>query len=139
MAREVFVDTSGLYALADRKDLAHEAASKLIAKFYNTKTSLVLTDYVLDETLTLASVRSGPQAALKVLDLTETSRFFRMLFIDSERFNAAKFYFRKHADQGYSFTDCTSFVLMKELRLQAALTTDSHFHKAGFEALLQTP
>ena len=36
----------------------------------------------------------------------------------------------------YSFADCASFVVMRELGLRQALTTDGHFHEAGFEALL---
>ena len=32
----------------------------------------------------------------------------------------------------FSFTDCTSFVVMRELRLREALTTDHHFAQMGF-------
>jgi len=42
----------------------------------------------------------------------------------------------RHRDKDYSFTDCTSFVVMKELRLKDALTTDRHFRQAGFHILL---
>lgn len=136
MAREVFVDTSGIYALADRRDPAHRSARKCLEQFRKEKFVLLLTDYIVDEALTLALVRSGRPAALCILDLVEGSRFFRLVGIGGARFEAAKAYFRKHIDQGYSFTDCTSFVVMKEQRVSAALTTDRHFEKAGFEALL---
>ena len=53
-------------------------------------------------------------------------------------FDATKSFFRKHADHAYSFTDCTSFVVMRELKLTQALTSDRHFTQAGFEALLPT-
>ena len=43
----------------------------------------------------------------------------------------------KHIDQEFSFTDCTSFVVMKELRLREALATDHHFRIAGFVPLLE--
>ncbi len=35
-------------------------------------------------------------------------------------------------------TDCTSFIVMKEERLQEALTTDAHFVQAGFKTLVAT-
>ena len=40
------------------------------------------------------------------------------------------------ADRHYSFTDCTSFVVMRELKIRQAVTTDHHFAGAGFEPLL---
>ena len=43
---------------------------------------------------------------------------------------------RRQADQGYSFVDCLGFCLMKERKIAAALTTDAHFRKAGFTAVL---
>ncbi len=39
----------------------------------------------------------------------------------------------KLADQGPSFTDCVSFVLMKRRRLRRVFTFDRHFAAAGFE------
>jgi predicted nucleic acid-binding protein len=45
----------------------------------------------------------------------------------------------KHIDQGWSFTDCLSFQVMKARRLREALTKDEHFEKAGFVALLRDP
>jgi predicted nucleic acid-binding protein len=56
--------------------------------------------------------------------------------MDGERFARTKVFFRKHADHAYSFTDCSSFVVMRELGLQDALTTDRHFREAGFRVLL---
>jgi predicted nucleic acid-binding protein len=32
-------------------------------------------------------------------------------------------------------TDCTSFIIMRELRISDVLTTDEHFTEAGFEVL----
>jgi len=136
-SREVFVDTSGLYALIDRQDSLHAAARTLVEGWLREGRRLVTTDAVVSETLTLARVRSGPMVALRVLDLIEQSVGLRLESIGATRFNAAKAFFRRHTtDHRYSFTDCTSFVVMRELRLDIALTSDRHFVEAGFEASL---
>jgi hypothetical protein len=44
--------------------------------------------------------------------------------------------FTENRYHGYSFTDCTSFEIMRELGIRDALTTDAHFVEAGFVALL---
>jgi hypothetical protein len=136
--REAFIDTSGLYALVDRKDPHHARARDAALKLTGHGRQLVLTDYVISETVTLARSRSGGRVALRVLDLVEQSVGIRIERIDAARFDQTRAYFRKHADHDYSFTDCSSFVVMRELRLRQALTTDRHFREAGFEALLAT-
>ncbi|MBI5754187.1 hypothetical protein HZA40_03540 [Candidatus Peregrinibacteria bacterium] len=39
-------------------------------------------------------------------------------------------------DQYFSCTDCVSFMVMKDLKIKDALTTDKHFTIAGFNNLL---
>jgi predicted nucleic acid-binding protein len=138
-SREVFVDTSGLYALVDRKDAHHATARAVVERLLRAGRRLVATDYVLAETVNLANARSGTRVAIRVLDLIEQSAGIRIEWIGASRFDITKVFFRKHADHSYSFTDCTSFVLMRELKLSQALTTDHHFSQAGFETLLPTP
>jgi predicted nucleic acid-binding protein len=40
-------------------------------------------------------------------------------------------------DKDWSFTDCISFVVMRERHVSEALSTDHHFEQAGFVALLK--
>jgi len=51
------------------------------------------------------------------------------------RAEKARFWFFKWQDKAFSFTDCTSFVVMRELKIKKALTADHHFIEAGFETL----
>ena len=136
MASDVFVDSAGLYALADHRDPAHSHAERIVGERARAGRRLVLTDYILDEAATLAMARRGGYAALRLLEIPDLSGGFDLEWIGPERFAAAKALFRKHADHGYSFTDCTSFIVMRELGLAEALTTDRHFRAAGFKPLL---
>lgn len=135
-ANEVFADTSALYALIDRRDARHGAAREAVERIVRAGRLIVTTDYVVTETVNLANARGGKLVAGRVLDLIEQSAGIRVEWIGAERFTRTKAYFRRHADHDYSFTDCTSFIVMKEERLTEALTTDSHFVQAGFKPLM---
>ena len=57
MASEIFIDTSGFYALLVRGDDQHARAAEVLRKAANRKRGLVTTDYVLNETATLLLAR----------------------------------------------------------------------------------
>jgi len=137
-SREIFVDTSGLYALVDRKDAHHPVARAVIERGLRSGRRLLATDYIVAEAVNLANARSGSRVATRVFDLIEQSAGIRIEWIGAARFDITKAFFRKYSDHDYSFTDCTSFVVMRELKLMQALTSDRHFIQAGFEALLPT-
>jgi uncharacterized protein len=132
----VFADTLFFFALAAKRDHAHTLATTIYARLLRNGQRLIITDYVIDETLTLVKLRTEARIALALLERIEQSPAVVVENIDAARLMAAKSMFRKHADHGYSFTDCTSFVVMRELKLTQALTTDDHFVEAGFKALL---
>jgi len=139
MASEAaFADASFFFALAAKRDLAHAAAASTFARLLRAQRRIVTTDYVVDEALTLIKARTNATISLQLLDRIEMSGTIVIESVNPQRFDAAKAFFRKHADHDYSFTDCTSFVLMRELKLRDALTTDAHFVEAGFRALLRT-
>jgi len=136
MAREILADTSGLYALLVAADDCHGAACALLKSAAAQATRFVLTDYVLDETATLLRARGHRAAARDLFDAIVASSACRVEWMTAERFDKTKVFFLRHADQPWSFTDCFSFVLMRELRISEALTKDSHFAAAGFSVLL---
>jgi uncharacterized protein len=133
--RDVFLDTSILYALIDRKDAHHSSAREKVGVLLRANRRLVTTDYIVAEGVNLANARAGHYLATRILDLIDRSSGIRTEWIGSLRFEAAKAFFRRYTDHAYSFTDCTSFVVMRELRLTDALSTDGHFREAGFRLL----
>jgi len=135
-SKSVFGDTSFFFALVAKQDPAHQPAVAAYEKLLRVRGRVVTSDYIIDETLTLTKARINAERSLALLDRIEASEAIDLEEITPARFASAKTYFRKHSDHGYSFTDCTSFIIMRELHLRAALTTDRHFAQAGYEVLL---
>ncbi len=134
----VFGDTSFFFALVAKRDPAHRPALVAFEKLLRAGARVVTTDYIVDETLTLTKARINAPTSLGLLERIERSEAIDFEMLTGDRLLASKRYFAKHSDHGYSFTDCTSFVVMDELEIRAALTTDRHFVEAGFEVLLPT-
>lgn len=131
----VFVDTAGWMACADESDPAHQRARQARDAALEEGKILVSTDYVVDETLTLIRVRLSLIAAEAWWSQLEGSSRLRWEWIGVARAEKARDLFFRHRDKSYSFTDCTSFVVMKELKLKQALTTDRHFRQMGFDVM----
>jgi predicted nucleic acid-binding protein len=135
LSRRAFVDTSGWYALVDRRDPRHGAVAALVAELVKAGTRLVTTDYIIDESCTLAKARSGSPMAFRLLDLVHATAALDLEWIGAERFDRSERELRKYHDQAFSFTDCTSFTLMRELGITDVITADDHFRVAGFRVL----
>ena len=55
--------------------------------------------------------------------------------VENDRFERARNLFFQYRDKDLSFTDYTSFAVMRELRLTTVISTDNHFRQVGFEVL----
>lgn len=122
--------------MADGNDPQHQQACQVRDSWLLSGGVLISSDYVLDETLTLIRMRLGLKASFNWWDQVEASRRLRWEWIDINRAEKARRWFFQWQDKRFSFTDCTSFVIMRELGLTRVLTTDKHFLQAGFEMLL---
>ena len=96
---------------------------------------LYTTDYILDETITLLFRHLPFETAKEGLEKIEggTSENYLIIeWITKERFEKVKNLRLKFQDKPrISFTDLTSMVVMKELRIKDVLTEDDHFTQVG--------
>jgi uncharacterized protein len=136
MIPEIFIDTSGFFSMLSVRDLSHKKAGEILKKAKQANQFFVTTDYIIDETATLLNARGISHLAGILFDTVSATRACRIEWMDQERFSRTQTYFEKHLDHGWSFTDCFSFLIMKELKLQNVLTKDKHFKEAGFTPLL---
>ena len=132
----IFVDTSAWYAVEVEDDVNHEKACKFLSLIASGKYGIsITTDYVLDQTLTLLRSRRDLTSATTFMDKIKKSSSVRVFWIDENLFEKALNIFQKSNQKSWSFTDCTSFVLMRELSISEAFTFDSHFREAAFLGL----
>lgn len=136
MAEKIFVDTGAFYALMIKADNAHGQAVSALDNLRAGKTRWITSDYVLDESATLLNARGCHAQAVELLELVGKTKALQIEWMDPQRFSKTRSLFAKYSDQGFSFTDCFSFALMRELKIKKALTKDKHFAVMGFEQIL---
>jgi predicted nucleic acid-binding protein len=133
------VDTTFLVARFNTRDRNHRAARAFLEAQGQPGASpyrLVLTDYIFDETVTTILYRSGRHdVAARAGRAIRDSKVLRLLKLEEPVIDAAWNLFLERPDKLWSFTDCTSFVLMENLDMRKALTFDHNFPEAGFVAL----
>ncbi|HET8636250.1 MAG TPA: PIN domain-containing protein [Acidobacteriaceae bacterium] len=132
----MFADTGYWIALLNSRDELHRKASDVSRNFAPTQivtSEMVLTEFLNSFSGYGTSLRHAAARAVdslrqsSVLVLPQTSQLFELAF---QRY-------RNMGDKGWSLTDCSSFILMEQERLTAALTYDRHFTQAGFQILLR--
>ena len=125
----LFVDTSAWFAFVNRRDPDHAAVKRVLR---GREGRLVTSNYVFDETVTLCRQRLGHSIAARVGAVLLEPSSADLIRLTAADETAAWKLFVDRSDKGYSFTDCTSFVLMRRLGLKEAVSLDEHFRQEGF-------
>lgn len=131
-----FVDTSAIVALVDKRDRNHAVAKQTLERLGEAQVPLATSTDVVDEVITLVRRRLGHNVAVTAGEALLRSRWCRLLDVDASTREAAWSIFVRYDDKLFSFTDCTSFALMRTLGATDAFTFDrSDFSAAGFVAV----
>ena len=136
MAEKIFIDTSAFYALMVQADSAHDQVVSALSELRAGRVLWFTSDYIMDESAALLNARGYHSAAMDLLNLVDKSRALQIEWMDGQRFATTRRLFAKYREHGFSFTDCFSFSLKRELKMKKALTKDHHFTMMGFEELL---
>lgn len=134
---ELFLDTSFSIGLVSPRDQIHEKAIIWSEKIEASKIPIVTTQAVLLEIGNALSKSVFRQVGIGLLENLANDSDTTIISLTDEIYNRALELFRTRADKEWSLVDCISFVVMRELNIEAALTADEHFIQAGFRALLR--
>lgn len=130
--KRLFVDTSAWFAFVNRKDPKHSQVKETLHTFQGR---LIISNYIFDETISLCLYRLGYHAARMVGSVLLSPDYVDMVHISIEDERIAWGLFCNRPDQDYSFTDCTSFTLMRRLGLDTVLALDADFAIEKFVVL----
>jgi len=128
----LFVDTSAWFAFANRQDPQHANVGDVLNGFSGR---VVTSNFIFDETVSLCLYRLGHHVARAVGSVLMDPNEVDLVRVTAEDEHAAWELFSNRSDQRYSFTDCTSFVVMRRLALPKALALDSDFSAEGFSVV----
>jgi len=130
-----FIDTWAWLVLANDRDPAFPAVRDLRTYAGSAPGAWVTTDYVLDETIARLFARVAFANARRFCEAIFESSQLGLVDIEHvtpERFRSAWRMRSKYRDKpAISFTDMTSFVVMRELGISRVVTGDAHFEHVG--------
>jgi len=130
----VFADTSFFVAYLNPRDESHDLAHEYMTSFPET---ILTTAWVLVELGNYLAQGRNRRLFIPLVRQFSADRRSQILPANQELFTQGFALYGKRSDKNWSFTDCISFVVMKQESLIDALTGDHHFEQAGFNALLK--
>lgn len=130
--KRAFVDTSAWYALIDGRDPDHR---DVLAALKAYEKRLVTTNFVFDETVTLIRYRLGWRQAHEFGQAALRGEIAQLVRVSPKDEEAAWKTFSSYEDKVFSFTDCTSFVIMHRLDIETAIALDRDFRRFGLSCI----
>ena len=124
----IFLDTSGVFALADRDDAMHDEALRMLEAARSAGGAIVTHSYVLVESAALLQRRLGLATALAFL---EEAQQFHIVWVSGETHAEAVSHLRRHGKSKLSLVDAVSFVIMRAEGINDYIGFDAHFEDAG--------
>ena len=131
---EVFADTFYFIALLNPSDQAH-ARARAVTDAQGSR--LVTTSWVLLELANALSQREQRGRFVTALAALRSDASAIIIPPEQRWFDEGVELYSSRTDKNWSLTDCISFAVMRDRKIEAALTGDRHFEQAGFRALLR--
>lgn len=129
------MDTSGWVALFAENDQNHKKAVSIFEEIKYSKVPIYTSDYCIDETITTILARGSHKQSVLAGEALFTSKIIKIVHVYPDYLQTAWELYQKYKDKKFSFTDVTSFVIMKDLNIKKAFAFDREFVQAGIELI----
>ena len=133
MKPAIFIDTSYLLALVNKRDKYHQAAKAVAAQ---VAPPFITSDAVLFELGNALARPPHRRLGIRALQQIWTDTQIEIVFLNRELLAETITFYQARPDKAWGLTDCASFVIMQQRGVREALTADKHFEQAGFKRLL---
>jgi predicted nucleic acid-binding protein len=136
--KAVFVDTVGWIALVHREDNLHQEVTNVYRDIGRVRR--ITTDAVLVESCNAfsnATMRPLALALMEKIEKAEDIDVLEVIHVSEELIKEGWELFKNRMDKEWSLTDCISFIVMKNMGVSKAITSDHHFEQAGFTILIK--
>ena len=130
----LLADTSFFVAYLNPRDEHHAMAFQWMTA---SSERIVTSEWVLAELGNYLAERPNRRLLGSLVRALSSEERVEIVPADHASFLDAINLYVRRPDKSWSFTDCTSFCLMKARKITDALTTDHHFEQAGFAVLLK--
>jgi predicted nucleic acid-binding protein len=130
----ILIDTSALYALADKKDQYHIEASSCLQSIAQKHYPVWVTNCTIIETHRRILQGLGIGKGVVFLDYIYSSGI-SVVRAQVEDEDQAKDYIHRYKDQDLTYYDAISFAVMKRMGIGSAFTFDRHFTILGFNKI----
>jgi uncharacterized protein len=128
----LFVDTSGWAAPLTSDEPNYQVLLAFSQSVIASKRPLVTTNYVITELLALLTIRTRLTRPQVLQFVSQVKSLAQIIYIDRALDDAALALLTQYDDKTWSLVDAASFIVMRQLGITEAFTTDKHFAQAGF-------
>lgn len=121
-----FIDSGVWIASFNKRDEHHEQGKAIIQAVTQKRLrNSIISDYIFDEVVTYIRKKIGSVESVETANSLLDSPNVKLVFIDDTIFQASYHIFQKY--EMLSFTDATTIVIMKNLKMKDLFSFDAGF------------
>lgn len=129
----IFVDTDAFVAVVKQEDTTHEKSIRLFQQLQKENVSLLISNYIFLEVVTVISQKVGHKEAVLFIDnMQKDDSLLVIKRVDEELEEEAIRIFKAQTSKNVSFVDCTNMAFLKRGYADAIFSFDEIYRKNGY-------